>query len=125
MPRGIEVRHLLIAATCAALATACAALGTNEEGPRYEVCHAQVISYVETRLDQRVTGIDMTFAERRPAAPTIPPSTGQAVVHVAECDGFHVFEVLGTRHDCLYRAHYGTPPTYVHYRYSAKGCRMQ
>lgn len=120
-----DLRKLLLACLFTSLASACAISGADGEGPRYEVCRAQIIEYVETRLDQHVTGIDMDFAERRPAAPTIPPSTGQAVVYVAECDGFHVFDVLGTRYDCLYRAHYGTPPTYVHYRMSAKGCRMK
>lgn len=119
------MRQLLIAAACASLAPACALVGASDREPRYEVCRAQIIEYVESRLDQHVTSIDMYFAERRPAGPTIPPSTGQAVVRVAECDGFHVFEVLGTEYDCRFRAHYGTPPTYVHYRYSAKGCRMR
>jgi len=127
------VRQLLIVGACTVLAAGCASGWLGGEEPRYEVCHAQIIEYVETRLDQHVTSIDMTFAERRPAAPTIPPITGQAVVRVAECDGYHVFEcdgyhvfdVLGTRHDCLSRAHYGNPPAYVHYRTSGKGCRMQ
>ncbi len=91
--------------------------------PRYGVCRQQVVEHVAANFQQHVIAIDMTFSERRPAPITIPPSTGQAVVSVAECDGYHVFDVYGTDYDCEHRAHYGTAPTYVLYRASVGSCR--
>jgi hypothetical protein len=101
---------------------ACGPVGRFGE-PRYGVCREQVVEYLAANFQQHVTAIDMTFSERRPVPITIPPSTGQAVVYVAECDGYHVFDVYGTDYDCQHRAHYGTPPTFVRYRTSVGGCR--
>ena len=112
---------MLVAAASIALA-GCASLLPGGE-PRYEVCREQVLDHVSENFQQRVTEIDMTFAERRPVRITTPPETGRAVVYVAECDGYHVFDVYGTDYDCRYRAHYGKPPVFVRYRTSSGECR--
>jgi hypothetical protein len=102
--------------TGALLATACS--GT----PQVEVCQQQIVVDVASRFQQKVTHIDFSFAESRPAPITTPPRTGRAVVRVEECSGYHVYEVLGTDYDCLYRPHYGLSQRYVWYRTSAEGC---
>ena len=104
------------AAALGSLAASCS--GT----PQVDVCRQQIVQEVQGRFQQKVEYIDFTFAESRPAVPTTPPSTGQALVRVDGCPGYHVFTVTGTDYDCLYRAHYGLAPRYVQYRNSGDGC---
>ena len=117
------VRGFLIIVFVASAALTACALPSGYGEPKYGVCREQIVEYLAAHFQQRVTAIDMTFAERRPVPITIPPSTGQAVVYVAECDGYHVFDVYGTDYDCQNRAHYGIPPSLVRYRTAAGSCR--
>lgn len=119
--KSIRARPTLVIFCCVVL-TACASQWSFG-GPQYGVCRKQIAEYLDANFQQRPIEIDMTYAERRPAPITTPPSTGQAVVYVAECDGYHVFDVYGTAYDCENRAHYGAPTIFVQYRVTSGGCR--
>jgi len=72
---------------------------------------AQTVTRIDYRLDNDAdlpTGDD--------------GSTNEAIVYVAECPGYHWFEVLTNEYGCRFQAHYGTVPNYLMYRGAEQGC---
>ena len=90
--------------------------------PRYGVCRQEMIAFVEQKLGQTPTRIDVqAYSERTP--PVTLFDAGSALVYVEECDGFHSFEIRGTESICEHLPHYGTPGTYVRYEGAFEGCK--
>jgi hypothetical protein len=97
--------------------------GCAHSEPRYGVCRAQIIDFVQHRLGQTPTRIEFqSYSERTP--PRSPFDPGSALVYVKECSGFHAFEVRGTMDLCEHIPHYGTSTgSYVRYEGAFEGCK--
>ena len=111
----------LSACLYAAIACTGCTSATIAEGPRYGVCRTEVIDFVEQRLGQTVTRVDIqAYAER-----SIPFlfDVGNALAYVKECDGFHSFQIRGTWSECEHLAHYGHSRSYIRYEGPFEGCK--
>jgi len=99
------------------------ACATTDAEPRYGVCRQQIQDYVQQRLGQTVTRIDMrSYSERTPPLNLL--DAGDALAYVEECDGFHSFEVRGTWDLCENIPHYGTSSgSYIRYEGAFEGCK--
>jgi hypothetical protein len=84
------------------------------------VCEYQVRQYVGAELDQQVESIKFFWSGQPGAGETEEPS--HAHVRVAECPGFHHFEIFATGETCTALPHYGEPPNYLFYRGGVEGC---
>jgi len=101
-------------------------IGAAATEPKYDVCRTQLIDYVESHFESKVTRIDFRFDDDdrsffRQSA--LPLSGSQALVYTDRCDGYHVFDLDGSHFDCVLRAHYGRSRNYLHYRSSHGECR--
>ena len=86
------------------------------------VCAQQIGDYLARNNGQTVTAIEFRYVERRGGSRSEPRTLTQAVVQVAECPGYHFFEVTGNQYVCELQAHIGSVPNYVIYRSSGDGC---
>lgn len=91
-------------------------------GPRYGVCRAEIVEFVQQRLGQTVTRIDMqAYAEHSPPGGAL--DVGNALAFVEECNGFHSFEIRGTWSLCEHVPHYGFTGSYIRYEGGYEGCK--
>jgi hypothetical protein len=110
MKHDMRAAGLLVGVLLAAAATA--------EEPRYGVCRQAIGDYVRERLGQTVTRIDIgSYGER-----TTIVQPGSALVYVAECEGFHAFEIYATEGTCENLPHYGSGASYTRYAGAYEGC---
>ena len=112
-------RHGRVRALTAVLVLAAPGWAPAEE-PQYEVCRTQLERAVGERFGQTVTNVLWRhiydeYDMRR-------MNYGQAIVSVAECPGWHFFDVRATADTCETQAHYGAGPRYIFYRSSGGGC---
>ena len=112
-----------LAPLLAGVALAGCAVAEPGAEPRFGVCRQQILDHVEQRLGQTVKRIQFqSYAERPP--PVSLFDTGNALVYVEECDGFHSFEVRGTEDLCEHIPHYGrSSGSYIRYEGAFEGCR--
>jgi hypothetical protein len=99
------------------------ALSPGSAEPRYGVCRQQILDYVQQRLAQTPTRIEIQdYSERTP--PISMFDAGNALVYVKECSGFHSFEIRGTEDLCEHIPHYGTSSgSYIRYEGAFEGCK--
>ena len=116
MPKNSSIPEAgwLIIAILAALSFSVAA-----EEAESGICEEQIAADLKARFDQEITKVDWSFES------TLDGLSGlksQALVYSDGCEGYHVYDVYATDHDCLDRAHYGQIPNYVRFRISEAGC---
>ena len=106
------------AALCAGGLAACA-----QSEARYGVCRQQITDFVERRLGQTPTHIEVqSYAERM--LPRTLFDSGSALVYVKECQGFHAFEIRATEDMCEFIPHYGySGGSYIRYEGAYEGCQ--
>ncbi len=112
-PPGPQIRRVVLA-ICAMLS-----LSALAEDAEPGICQDQIAADLKTRFGQQITKVDWSFES------TLGGLSGlksQALVYTDGCDGYHVYDVYATDHDCLGRAHYGPIPNYVRFRISEGGC---
>ncbi len=120
--RSIRMRRCI---TVVFAALASVPIGAATDEPKYDVCRTQLIDYVESRFQSRVTRIDFRFDyddRSFPKQRALPLSGSQALVYTNGCRGYHVVDLDGSHFDCVLRAHYETPRNYLHYRSSHGQC---
>ena len=82
----------------------------------YPACRAALEADVGKRFSQSITSIDWRLVETR-GRPDLGMSS--ALVYVAECPGYHYYEIAGTSWQCAQSA--GTSVV-LNYRSSGDGC---
>ena len=122
--RRLEARRLparrATPAVVGALALAgCLGIEPGEQ-PRFDVCRQQIRDFVRDAFEQHVTGIEFYYVyERRDLRRW---DYSKAIVSVAECPGYHYFEVRATADMCETQPHYGSQPSYLRHLGAFDGC---
>ena len=112
-----------VAASVISLGCVSGPVGTLGEA-RYGVCRQQITDYVQEKLGQTPTRIEVQgYSETMP--PTGMFDAGSALVYVEECSGFHAFEIRATESVCEYLPHYGKTGPYIRYEGAFEGCRKK
>ncbi len=109
----------VLQAALGAMALALPAWAQGPE-PQFDVCRTQIERDVAERFGQTVTDILWRHVFDRDDMRRF--NFGQAIVSVAECPGWHFFDVRATADTCERQAHFGKVPNYVFYRSSGDGC---
>ena len=118
----LKARALSVCLAAVIASVGCAPMSGAEE-PEYGVCRKQVIRYVEERLGQTVTRVDIkAYADRSTPGHF---DLGNALVFVQECHGFHSFEIHGTWSECEHLPHYGSGADYIYYEGPFGRCKSK
>lgn len=86
------------------------------------VCAAQIRDYLAGRFGQTVTAIEFRYRSQQGRGTGGQSMLSQAIVSVAECPGYHFFELNADDYKCESQAHLGSIPNYLIYRSAGDGC---
>ena len=116
---GTECFRACVVALLALWLSGCLGIREGEE-PQFDVCLRQIETFVSQHFGQHVTNVEFFYVyERRDLQRW---DWSKAVVRVAECPGYHYFEIMATADTCELLPHYGRQPNYVFYRGAFDGC---
>ena len=121
-----RLRSISLVATLATTLVATGIAPQVQAEPRFGVCRQELVDYVEQRLGQTITHIEIqSYAEHTP--PQSIFDAGSALVYVKECTGFQGFEIRATEDTCEFIPHYGSASSrsYIFYEGGFEGCRSR
>ncbi len=86
------------------------------------VCAKQIGDFLSSNRGQTLTAVEFRYVDRLGGSRREPRTLTQAVAQVAECPGYHFFEVLGNEYVCERQSQVGSERNLVLYRSSGDGC---
>ena len=105
------------------LAALLAAPAAAQDVTSGNICARQIGDYLARNHGQTVTAIEFRYVDRLGGSRREPRTLTQAVAQVAECPGYHFFEVLGNEYVCERQSRQlGMERNLVLYRSSGDGC---